>query len=231
MLRVNGLEKSFGHVRAVRNVSFSLKAGRITALLGQNGAGKTTTLKIILGFLRPDAGTAETDARRVGYVPDRPVFFPWLEGREVLELTRVSLGLAGRWWEDRVRELCGKLLFDPALLARKPVTYSAGNVKKLAFLQNLAVDPELLLVDEPFSALDPPSIKSARDLLLEARAKGASILLSSHLLAEMVRVSDDFIVIRSGGVVARSGLVEFATRSGTSAAEDVESAFLELMTG
>lgn len=231
MLTVNGLKKSYGTVRAVRDVSFSLARGRATALLGENGAGKTTTLKIVLGFLRPDEGTVELGAGRVGYVPDKPVFFPWLSGRAVLDLTRRSLGRRNPDWESAVREIGAKVLFDPGLLDRKPGTYSAGNLKKFAYLQALAVAPELLVVDEPFSALDPPSIRRLRDLFIEMRDGGAALLLSSHMLAEMVRISDDFIVIRRGEVAARSGLPEFLSRLRPPAAADPESAFLSLMQG
>ena len=231
MLNVNGIEKSFGRVRAVRGVSFSLERGRTTALLGENGAGKTTTLKIVLGFLKPDEGTVELGASRVGYVPDKPVFFPWLSGRAILDLTRRSLGRRKPEWESTVREISAKILFDPGLLDRKPGTYSAGNIKKFAYLQALAAAPELLVVDEPFSALDPPSIRRIRDLFIDMRDGGAALLLSSHMLAEMVRISDDFIVIRRGEVAARSGLPEFLTRLRPPSAADLESAFLGLMQG
>ncbi|MGA2532278.1 MAG: ABC transporter ATP-binding protein [Candidatus Aminicenantales bacterium] len=231
MLTVKGLRKSYGSVRAVRGVSFSLERGRTTALLGENGAGKTTTLKIVLGFLRPDEGTVEFGVSRVGYVPDQPVFFPWLSGRALLDLTRRSLGRRKPEWESNVREISAKILFDPGLLNRKPGTYSAGNVKKFAYLQALAAAPEFLVVDEPFSALDPPSIRRMRDLFIEMRDGGAALLLSSHMLAEMVRISDDFIVIRRGEVAARSGLPEFLSRLRRPAAADLESAFLGLMQG
>ena len=231
MLRVDGLCKSYGPIAAVRGVSFSLEKGRITALLGENGAGKTTILKTVLGFLVPDAGTVELAARRVGYVADQPAFLPWLRGRSLLDLTRLAAGAARPEWEARVRGLCGGLRFDPRLLERPPRMYSAGNAKKFAFLQSLALEPDLLVVDEPFAALDPPSVRRTRDLLVAMRDCGATVLLSSHMLAEVVRTSDDFMVIRQGGVVARSGLAEFLTRVGTAAAGDIESAFLGLIQG
>jgi len=231
MLRVSGLWKSYGRVAALRGVGFSLEKGRITALLGENGAGKTTTLKIILGFLAPDAGTVELRAVRVGYVPDQPAFFPWLPGRAALELTRRMLGVGRAQWLGRVRDLGAELRFDLGLLARPPRTYSAGNAKKFAFLQSLAMDPDLLIVDEPFSALDPPSVKRARDLLVGMRDRGAAVLLSSHMLPEIARTSDDFIVIRRGQVVARSRLAEFMARVKLAADGDIEAAFLGLIQG
>jgi ABC-2 type transport system ATP-binding protein len=231
MLRASGLWKSYGAIPAVRGVDLSLEKDRATALLGENGAGKTTTLKLLLGFLIPDAGTIDRRAARVGYIPDQPAFFPWLGGGAILDLTRRSLGQSEREWQPKVRELCRDLRFDPRLLDRRPRTYSAGNAKKFAFLQSLAVEPELLIADEPFSALDPPSVKAARDLLAAARNGGAALLLSSHMLAEMTRLCDDFVVMRRGEVVARSGLSEFLARVRPEASGDVESAFLGLIEG
>ncbi|HVP89746.1 MAG TPA: ABC transporter ATP-binding protein [Terriglobales bacterium] len=231
MLRADGLWKSYGPVRALRGVGFSLERGRVTALLGENGAGKTTTLRVVLGILAPDAGAVEREAGRVGYVPDQPAFFPWLRGRDVLDLTRRSAGAGREEWGARVRDLAAALRFDAALLDRPPRTYSAGNAKKLAFLQSLALEPDLLVADEPFAALDPPSVKRARDLLIGARDRGAAVLLSSHMLAEMTRVSDDFIVLRHGKVAARSGLAEFLERARPASAGEVEAAFLGLIQG
>lgn len=231
MLRVSGLQKSFGPVRAVRDVGFSLERGRITAMLGENGAGKTTTLKIILGFLRSDAGTIELGTRRIGYIPDHPVFFPWLRGTEVLHLTARFTGTAAAVWRPRVRALCEKLLLDPALLDRRPAAYSSGNAKKFAALQSLAAAPELLIVDEPFSALDPPSIKMMRGLFMEARNAGTAVLLSSHMLTEAARISDDVVVLRRGEVAARFGLGELQNRCRPAPAGDLESTFLSLMAG
>lgn len=231
MLNVDGLVKRFGAVQALSGVSFSVGRGRITALLGENGAGKTTTLRIVLGFLRPDGGTVDCGAARLGYVPDQPAFFDWLTGRDLLDLTRRSIGAGRVRWQSRVQWLADRLLFDPALLERRPGTYSAGNAKKLACLQALAAGPDLLVVDEPFSALDPPSVKRLRDLFLSLRDDGVAVLLSSHMLAEMVRIADDFVVLHRGRVAARSGFAEFLSRFRPADAAGLEEAFLGLMRG
>jgi ABC-2 type transport system ATP-binding protein len=228
MLRVDGLVKSFGRVKAVRDVSFSLDGGRITAMLGENGAGKTTTIRMVLGFLRKDAGRVFLGTARIGYVPEHPEFFPWLSGAEVLALTACAAGLEPRRLLAGVRALCEQVLLDPALLARRPATYSSGNAKKLAYLQSLAAGPELLIVDEPFAALDPPSIRRMRDLFGEMRKAGAAVLLSSHMLAEMDRVADDFLIMRKGQVAARSGLQEYRSRFLPGAAPDLEAIFMSL---
>jgi ABC-2 type transport system ATP-binding protein len=231
MLRVRGLRKDFGPVRAVRSVSFTLERGRIAVLLGENGAGKTTTLKAILGFLRRDAGTVEMGAGRVGYVPDHPAFFPWLTGRALLDLTARAAGATEPAWSETVRALSEKLLFDTALLGRRPAAYSAGNAKKFAALQSLAVKPGLLVADEPFSALDPPSIKRMRDLLAEARSRGTAVLLSSHMLSEAARVSDEAIVLRRGEVVARFELGSPPAFPAAAPSRDLESTLLSLIAG
>ena len=141
MIEAHRLAKRFGRVEALRDISFRTKKGTITAMLGENGAGKTTTLKIVLGFLRPDSGTAAIAPGRVGYVPDRPAFFPWLDGWTILGLARAwgrggSSG-NGRDFGASVLAVSRSLRFDPALLRRRPASYSAGNAKKFAYLQNL----------------------------------------------------------------------------------------------
>ena len=230
MLRVDGLAKSFGRVKAVRDVGFSLDGGRITAMLGENGAGKTTTLRMILGFLRPDGGRVFLGTARIGYVPEHPEFFPWLTGAEVLALTARAAGLEAMR-PAGIRTLCEQVLLDAELLERRPATYSSGNAKKLAYLQSLAVGPELLIVDEPFAALDPPSIRRMRDLFGEWRKKGTAVLLSSHMLAEMDRLADDFLIMRKGQVAARSGLQEYRSRFLPGAAPDLEAIFMSLVRG
>lgn len=205
-IRADRLVKRFGRVEAVRGVTFRVRAHTVTAFLGENGAGKTTTLRLLLGFLRADSGNVSLDASRVGYVPERPVFFPWIKGEGIIRITARKYGLPLSVVGGRLEDLSSRLGFDPGLLGRKINAYSAGNQKKLSYLQNLLVSPDLLVVDEPFTALDPPSILAVRELLLEMRAAGRTIFLSSHLLSEIERVCDDFIVIRKGRIVVQENL-------------------------
>ncbi|MBE3131071.1 MAG: hypothetical protein IMZ54_10205, partial [Acidobacteria bacterium] len=113
-------------------------------------------------------------------------------------------------------------------LLRVPGSYSAGNAKKFAYLQNLVFKPDLLIVDEPFAALDPPSIKCVRDLFLELRDAGTTLLLSSHMLAEMERIADGFIVLRRGTAIAHAALREWRLMRAARTAPDLESVFLHL---
>jgi ABC-2 type transport system ATP-binding protein len=226
MVEVHRLAKRFGTVEALRGVCFKTRKGTITAMLGENGAGKTTTLKILLGFLRPDSGTVIIAPGRVGYVPDRPAYFTWLDGRTILGLSDGQAN--GKDSGARILAVARDLLFDPALLRRRPGSYSAGNAKKFAYLQNLAFKPDLLVVDEPFAALDPPSIKCVRDLFLELRDTGTTLLLSSHMLAEMERIADGFIVLRRGTAIAHAALREWRLMRAARTAPDLESVFLHL---
>ena len=228
MIEAHRLSKRFGPVQALQDVSFKIRKGTITAMLGENGAGKTTTLKVLLGFLRPDSGTVIIAPGRVGYVPDRPAYFTWLDGRTILGLADGRANGNGKDSGARVLAVAADLLFDPALLRRRPGSYSAGNAKKFAYLQNLVAGPDLLVVDEPFSALDPPSIKRVRDLFLELRDAGTTLLLSSHMLAEMERIADGFIVLRRGRTIAHAALREWRLMRAARTAPDLESIFLHL---
>jgi ABC-2 type transport system ATP-binding protein len=233
MIEVHKLAKSFGRVEALSDVSFKTRKGTITAMLGENGAGKTTTLRIALGFLRPDAGSVAVAPGTIGYVPDRPVFFPWLDGWTILGLGRVKRRGNGRDGNGRdfgasVLATARPLLFDPSLLRRRPATYSAGNAKKFAYLQSLVLGPDLLVCDEPFSALDPPSIKAVRDLVCGLRDAGKTVLLSSHMLAEMERIADGFVVLRRGQTIAHAGLREWRLMRSARPGPDLESVFLKL---
>jgi len=206
ILRVRGLSKRYGRIRALRGADFRLRRSVITAFLGENGAGKTTAIKLILGFLRPDSGRVERSAQRAGYVPEHPVFFPWLKGREIIALTARLPAIGAEERRRRTEHLAGKIAFDVGLLDRTVPTYSLGNQKKFSYLQSLLIDPELLIVDEPFSSLDPSSIRKVRALFAERRAGGKSLFLSSHLISEMEKIADEFIIIKKGHIVIQGGL-------------------------
>lgn len=232
MIEAHRLAKRFGRVEALRDVSFRTRKGAITVLLGENGAGKTTTLRIVLGFLRADAGAAAIAPGRVGYVPDRPAFPPGLDGWTILGLDRSSTngggGGDGRTFGASVLAAASSLRFDPALLRRPPGAYSAGNAKKFSFLQSLVPGPDLLVADEPYSALDPPSVKCVRDVLCGLREAGRTVLLSSHMLAEMERIADGFVVLRRGETIAHAGLREWRLLRAARPGPDLESVFLRL---
>ncbi|MGB9764752.1 MAG: ABC transporter ATP-binding protein [Candidatus Saccharicenans sp.] len=218
------LSKNYGQIQALKEACFSIKKGTITAFLGENGAGKTTTIKIILGFLKPDSGIVKKGNARIGYVPDRPLFFPWATGEEILEVTaklfRIDLfGLPGL-----IENTSARIGFDQALLNRKAQTYSMGNQKKMSYLQNLLIKPELLVVDEPFTGLDPISIRLVRDLFLELKKEGKTIFLSSHLISELEKICEEVIIIRKGQVLLEDNLKKIRQTTNS----DLETIFLSL---
>jgi ABC-2 type transport system ATP-binding protein len=206
ILRTDRLGKRYGRIQAVKEASFTIPRGAITIFLGENGAGKTTTLKILLGFLKPDRGRFQLQTRRIGYVPEQPVFFHWLKGEEVLRLTAQFFGLRWADVDESAKRYGPTLGFDTGLLPRRVETYSSGNKKKFSYLQSLILSPELLIIDEPFSALDPVSIKSIRDLFLKLRKEGVTLFLSSHMIAEVQKICDEFIIIRKGTIVFQDDL-------------------------
>lgn len=223
VLRAEGLTRVFKDfwgrptVTAVDQVSFSLGGGEVVGLLGPNGAGKSTTVKMLLGLLRPTAGTctvlgqsaghAATQAR-VGYLPEESAFWPTLTGRETLEL------LAG---------LTARPSDPAALLARVGLTaaadrrvgeYSKGMARRLGLAQALLGSPDLLILDEPTSGLDPLGRREVKAMIGELAAAGTTILLSSHLLAEVEDVCDRVLVLLNGRLVAAGGLAELLGETG-----------------
>ncbi len=222
IVEVKGLIKRYGRVEALAGADFAAFAGRITVFMGENGAGKTTALKCILGFLRPDRGLVRVRAKRAGYIPEHPVSFSWLTGREVLSLTARAYGIGEKSFPDLVSSGAAKLSFDEGLLSRRVQTYSQGSQKKFSYLQNLVISPELLIVDEPFSGLDPASIKGVRELFLEIKRGGGTVFLSSHLISEAEKIADDVIIIKKGRVCFQSALAEDKKAGVT----DLESLFM-----
>jgi ABC-2 type transport system ATP-binding protein len=205
-LKVNRLSKKYGKVEAVKDVTFSIAPKIISAFLGENGAGKTTTLKLILGFLKRDSGEIELPAERIGYVPEHPLFFPWLRGKEILAYTLMLYGIAEEKQNALIQNYSEKIGFEAELLSRKVQTYSLGNQKKFSYLQSLIISPEFLIVDEPFSSLDPLSIKKVRELFLELKDSGRTLFLSSHIISEIEKICDDFIIIKKGRIVFQANL-------------------------
>jgi ABC-2 type transport system ATP-binding protein len=211
-VQVRGLTKTFGRVTALAGLDLTVPAGQVAGFLGPNGAGKSTTIRVLLGLLRADAGTVRllggdpwTDAvalhRRLAYVPGDVVLWPNLTGGEAIDL----LGrLRGRTDAKRKAELLERFELDPT---RKSRTYSKGNRQKVALVAALAADVELLVLDEPTSGLDPLMEAVFTDCVRELRAAGRSVLLSSHILAEVEKLCDTVTIIRDGRTV-ESGTLE-----------------------
>jgi ABC-2 type transport system ATP-binding protein len=222
-ISVSGLVKTFGKVRALAGLDLSVATGEVHGFLGPNGAGKSTTIRVLLGLLRADAGEARllggdpwTDAvalhRRLAYVPGDVNLWPNLSGGEAIDLLgRLRGGLDPR----RRAELLERFELDPT---KKGRTYSKGNRQKVALVAALAADVELLMLDEPTSGLDPLMESVFRDCIEEVRHAGRTVLLSSHILAEVEALCDRVTIIRAGRTVETGTLVELRHLTRTSIA-------------
>jgi ABC-2 type transport system ATP-binding protein len=212
-IRIDALVKTFGHTRALDGLDLTVNTGEVHGFLGPNGAGKTTTLRILLGLLRADAGHARLldgdpwrDAtalhRRLAYVPGDVTLWPNLTGGEVIDL----LGrLRGGLDPNRRAELLQRFDLDPRKKAR---TYSKGNRQKVALIAALACDVELLLLDEPTAGLDPLMEAGFRELITQQQHRGRTVLLSSHILAEVEALCERVSIIRAGRIVETGTLAE-----------------------
>jgi ABC-2 type transport system ATP-binding protein len=216
-----GLVKTFGRTRALDGLNLDVPAGEVHGFLGPNGAGKTTTLRIMLGLLRADAGTATLlggdpwrDAvelhRRLAYVPGEVTLWPNLSGGEVIDLLgRLRGGIDPR----RRASLVERFDLDPT---KKGRSYSTGNRQKVALIAAFASDVELLLLDEPTLGLDPLMAATFRECITEERQNGRTVLLSSHLLAEVEAVCDRVTIIRKGQTVETGTLADLRHLTRTS---------------
>jgi ABC-2 type transport system ATP-binding protein len=221
-IAVSGLVKTFGSTRALNGLDLTVRAGEVHGFLGPNGAGKTTTIRILLGLLRSDGGTAsllggdpwrDTAAlhRRLAYVPGDVTLWPNLTGGEIIDL----LGrLRGGLDPKRRADLLERFELDPRKRGR---TYSKGNRQKVALVAALASDVELLLLDEPTSGLDPLMEEVFRQVILaDQKDNGRTVLLSSHILAEVEALCDRVTIIRDGRAVETGTLADLRHLTRTS---------------
>jgi ABC-2 type transport system ATP-binding protein len=217
VVSVEHLSKRFGELVAVDDLTFGLHAGTITGFLGPNGAGKTTTLRMLLGLVRPTAGTAllfgrgfreEPDlARRVGAVLEAADFHPGRSGREHL----VTLALAASLPVARVDEVLELVeLTGPA--RRRVGTYSLGMRQRLGIAAALLRDPQLLILDEPANGLDPEGVHWLRTFMRSFAAEGRTVFVSSHVLAEVAQTVDQVVIIDKGRLVTIAALDELIAR-------------------
>jgi len=220
---VAGVRRSFGAVHAVQEVTFRAAPGRVTGLVGPNGSGKTTLMLMLASLLRPDAGRMSiggvdpvadpAGARRLlGWMPDSLGAWPSLTAREVLVATGQLYDLARDDARARADQLLG--LVDLAALAGAPArVLSRGQKQRLALARALVHDPQVLLLDEPASGLDPQSRIALRELLRRLAAEGRTVLISSHVLSELEEVVDDAVFLVDGRTVAGERIAAAATRT------------------
>jgi ABC-2 type transport system ATP-binding protein len=220
-ISVAGLTKSFGRTRALSGLDLHVRTGEVHGFLGPNGAGKTTTIRILLGLMRADGGSASllrgdpwADAtalhKRLAYVPGDVTLWPNLSGGEVIDLLgRLRGGLDPR----RRDELLERFELDPR---KKGRTYSKGNRQKVALVAALASDVELLILDEPTSGLDPLMEEAFRDVIRDERRNDRTVLLSSHILSEVEALCDRITIIREGRTVETGTLTDLRHLTRTS---------------
>lgn len=221
-LRTDHLSKTFAlgffrkKVAAIRDVSLEVRAGEIFGLLGPNGAGKTTTIKVLLGLIRPSAGTAEVlgrpigdlwAKRRLGYLPESPYFYDYLTGRELLVFMAKLHGMSRAEARSRASELLERVgLAHAADMALR--RYSKGMLQRVGIGQALINDPELVILDEPLTGLDPLGRKDLRALIEDLRARGKTVVLSSHILSDVELLADRVAIVVKGRTVDTGPLHE-----------------------
>ncbi len=237
-LEVEGISKTYGSVRALTDVSLSVRTGRIVGLLGPNGAGKSTTMKAVLGLVRPDAGRIRLFGQdvaadpprakqQIGYVPESPALYEFLTGAEYLDFVADMYGLDAATRTPRIQQfLAGFELagHEGSLISG----YSQGMKQKVALIAALVHRPRLLVLDEPLNGLDPRAARVTKDLLRNlASHEGVAVLFSTHVL-EIAQAICDQVVILSRGTVLASGTMEALRARAGLAGSGLEDVFLSL---
>ena len=215
---IDSVSRSFGSVKAVDGLSLVLAPGEIVGFLGTNGAGKTTTIKMTLGLLAPTSGTVKvlggdpSDPRvraHIGYMPEVATYYPYLDARELLSFYGGICGLDAKTVRRRTDELLDAVGLDDA--AKRPLkTYSKGMLQRAGIAQALLNDPDLLVLDEPFTGLDPLARIHFRELLLDLKRRGKTVFFSSHELGETELLCDRVAIMKKGHCVYQGPVRDLA---------------------
>jgi len=238
MIEVQGLQKRFGAVEALRGVSFAARDGAITGLLGPNGAGKSTCLRLLSTVFRADAGTARiggldvatdplTVRRSIGVLPHGSGLYPHLTAVENIRYYGALHGMAHAALETRIEALVERLDMS-AIAARRAKGFSQGERTKVALARALVHDPQHILLDEPTSGLDVMAARQLRHWLKELAADGRCVLLSSHVMQEVEALVDELVIVAQGRIVARGTPAELGAQFGM---DDLEEIFVTAVGG
>ena len=236
MIKVTGLTKYYGSKPAAKDISFEVKKGEIFGLLGTNGAGKSTTIKMLCGLLKPTRGSiriGEIDLQRmplkaksmIGYLPENPLIYDKLTGAETLELIGKLRKLSIDMIEQRVKYYADTLDLGEQIY-HEVGTYSKGMRQKLAIAMTLIHDPEMVLLDEPASGLDPRYTKLLKDWIKNLSANGRTVLLSTHIIEMAETLCDKIGIIDQGKMKAMGTVQEIQNSTGVNNLED---AFIRLI--
>lgn len=224
MLEVKNVTGGYVNIPVLKDVSFSVKDGELVGLIGLNGAGKSTTIKEIIGLLTPYQGqilidgqsllqNSEVYRKKIGFIPETPSLYEELTLKEHLEIVAMAYGLS---WEEtwgRTEKLL-KIFRLNEKLDWYPVNFSKGMKQKVMIICAFMVEPSLLIVDEPFLGLDPVAIADLIALLEEEKAKGTSILMSTHVLDSAEKMCDSFVILHQGQVRASGNLADLQAQFG-----------------
>ena len=215
---IDSVSRTFGSVKAVDGLSLALAPGEIVGFLGTNGAGKTTTIKMITGLLAPTSGTVKvlggdpSDPRvraHIGYMPEVATYYPYLNARELLSFYGGICGLDAKTVRERTDELLDAVGLADA--AKRPLkTYSKGMLQRAGIAQALLNDPDLLVLDEPFTGLDPLARIHFRELLLDLKRRGKTVFFSSHELGETELLCDRVAIMKKGHCVYQGPVKDLA---------------------
>jgi len=236
MIKVNGLTKYYGSKPAAKDISFEVKKGEVFGLLGTNGAGKSTTIKMLCGLLKPTRGSiriGDIDLQRmplkaksmIGYLPENPLIYDKLTGAETLELIGKLRKLSIDMIEQRVKYYADTLGLGEQIY-HEVGTYSKGMRQKLAIAMTLIHDPEMVLLDEPASGLDPRYTKLLKDWIKNLSANGRTVLLSTHIIEMAETLCDKIGIIDQGKMKAMGTVQEIQNSTGVNNLED---AFIRLI--
>jgi ABC-2 type transport system ATP-binding protein len=226
-LEIKNLKKSFlsnfliRRYRILKNINITAEKGEIYGFLGPNAAGKTTTIKCVLGLITPDSGeclvygqsSGSINGRQiVGFLPEQPYFYDYLTAKELLHFTGMLFSLPRKHIKERVQELI-ELVGLKGREELKLRKYSKGMIQRIGLAQALIHDPEFLILDEPFSGLDPIGRKELRDIILSLKQEGKTIFFSSHILQDMELMVDKVGIIMAGEIVKEGKISELISHS------------------
>jgi ABC-2 type transport system ATP-binding protein len=219
VVEVSGISKSFKGVKVVDNVSFTIGQSEIFGMVGPNGAGKTTTIRMLMDIIKPDSGDIkilgepinEGSKNRIGYLPEERGLYKKLTVSESLIYLAALKGVRGHLARERAETLLKRVNMLPHK-DKKTEELSHGMGQLIQFVATILHDPELVVFDEPFAALDPVNTQLLKDLILELRSQGKSVILSTHMMNQVEELSDRILMINKGQAVLYGSLTEIKSR-------------------